>query len=175
MKKTIAIVALCLAGGCVWAGQKIAPIVVPVKTSAGLDAGTATFVQKSHGVEVKLKLKNIPAGFHGVHIHEVGKCEPTDFKTAGGHFNPTGKQHGWENPSGHHAGDFPANLEFTMSHELDQSFTLKDVSLDPSAANSLTGPHGSSIVIHEHRDDMKTDPSGLSGNRIACGVISPAQ
>jgi Cu-Zn family superoxide dismutase len=154
---------------------KPAPVPVIIKTSSGEDAGTARLIQKGKNVQVKLDLKNLPAGIHAIHIHAKAACDAPDFKTAGPHFNPTGKQHGWNNPQGHHAGDFPENLEIGTNHVLSETLTLKDVSLDPNAPNSLTADGGTSIIIHEKKDDMMTDPSGNAGNRIACGVIQAAQ
>ena len=154
---------------------KPAPIQVTIKTSDGQDAGTAKLTQKGKNVQVKLDLKNLPVGLHGIHVHAKGMCDPPDFKTAGPHFNPAGKQHGWENHLGHHAGDFPHNLAVTPDHTALDVQMLKDVSLDPGAPNSLTANGGTAIVIHEKQDDMMTDPSGNSGNRIACGVIQAAQ
>jgi Cu-Zn family superoxide dismutase len=145
---------------------KPAPVNVTLKLSDGTDAGTARLVQKGNNVKVELKLRNIPAGLHGIHVHAKGVCDAPDFKTAGGHYNPTGKKHGFKNPDGHHAGDFPENLEVDMSHSVSTSGTLKNVSLDELTANG-----GTAIIIHQKEDDMMTDPSGNSGNRIACGVI----
>jgi superoxide dismutase, Cu-Zn family len=148
------------------------PIHVTIKTGSGEDAGTATLTQKKKDqVEVKVNLKNLPAGLHGIHIHQHALCDAPDFKTAGGHFNPTNKKHGFENSEGHHLGDFSRNLQIDMSHQVSDEFTLKGVSLDPNAPDSLTANGGTALVIHENRDDMHTDPSGDSGNRIACGVI----
>lgn len=151
--------------------SKPAPVDVTLKLSDGTDAGTAKLIQKGNNVEVKLDLKNIPAGMHGIHIHAKGACDAPDFKSAGPHFNPTDKKHGFKNPEGHHAGDFPENLQVDTSHSLRTTETLKNVSLDPGAPNSLTANGGTAIVIHEKADDMMTDPSGNSGNRIACGVV----
>ena len=148
-----------------------APIRVVLKTSAGEGAGTAELKQKGKNVQVKLELKNLPAGIHGIHIHAKAACDAPDFKAAGPHFNPTDKEHGFKNPAGHHAGDFSENLQIGLGHTLDDTVTLKDVSLDPGAPNSLTANGGTAIVIHEKQDDMMTDPSGNSGNRLACGVI----
>jgi Cu-Zn family superoxide dismutase len=148
------------------------PVHVVLKTSSGQDAGTATLIQKKKDqVEVKVNVKNLPAGLHGIHIHQHGACDPPDFKSAGAHFNPTEKKHGFQNPEGHHLGDFPHNLAIGMDHQASDEFTLKGVSLDPAAPNSLTANGGTAIVIHEKADDMMTDPSGNSGNRIVCGVI----
>jgi Cu-Zn family superoxide dismutase len=148
-------------------------LVVPIKTSAGQDAGTATFRQLKDGkLSIKLNLKNIPFGQHAVHIHEHALCDAPDFKTAGGHFNPAGKQHGTMNPAGHHNGDLPQNISIGEDHTGTASFKVNDLSLDPSAPNSILANGGTAIMVHEKADDMKTDPTGNAGNRIACGVIS---
>jgi Cu-Zn family superoxide dismutase len=144
---------------------------VPIKNAAGEDVGMATFTQVKTGVKVKIELKNLPIGPHGVHIHQNPTCEGPDFKTAGGHFNPDGKQHGFENPMGHHAGDTPVNVVVQENHRGEATFVLTAVTLEKDKPNSLFANGGTSIVVHEKADDMKTDPSGNSGNRIACGVI----
>ena len=145
---------------------------VQLANSQGQAAGTVMFVQKGDGpVKVKIALKNLPFGEHGVHIHEHASCEAPDFKTAGGHFNPDGRKHGFENPMGHHNGDLPQNVNVGEDHTGSASFTITSVTLAPGVANSLFANGGTSVVVHEHADDMKTDPSGNSGNRIACGVI----
>jgi Cu-Zn family superoxide dismutase len=144
---------------------------VEIKTATGQDAGTATFKTVKKGVQVKLALKNLPFGEHGVHIHQNAVCDAPDFKGAGGHFNPDGKKHGFLNDMGHHNGDFPAGVSVGEDHMGSATFVLTTVSLDPAAANSLFTKGGTSIVVHEKADDEKTDPSGASGNRIACGVI----
>jgi superoxide dismutase, Cu-Zn family len=164
--------------GAAAAGAVVAQDARPVKeikvklmTSKGEPAGTATLQQKKNGVQVKVSLENIPFGEHGVHIHQNATCEGPDFKTAGGHFNPDGKQHGFQNPAGHHAGDTPTNISVGEDHRGSATWLLQGVTLQPGAANSLLANGGTSLMVHEKADDMKTDPSGSSGNRIACGVI----
>ncbi|HEV2578357.1 MAG TPA: superoxide dismutase family protein [Acidobacteriaceae bacterium] len=139
--------------------------------SQGQPAGTVTFRQVKQGVKMTVKLENVPFGEHAVHIHEHAVCDAPDFHAAGGHFNPLGKHHGFENPEGHHAGDLPANVSVGENHRGEASFVLKDVSMDPNLPNSIFANGGTSVVVHEHGDDQKTDPSGNSGNRIACGVV----
>ena len=153
------------------AGVPVKQIKVLLHNSTGQPAGTATLKQKKNGVEVKLSLENMPFGEHGVHIHTNPVCEAPDFKTAGGHFNPDGKQHGFDNPMGHHAGDTPANISVGEDHTGSKTWLLTAVTLQPGAPNSLLTGGGTSLIVHEHGDDMKTDPSGNSGNRIACGII----
>lgn len=146
-------------------------IKVHLLNSAREDAGTATFKTVKNGVRVKLELKNLRFGMHAVHIHQTPVCDAPDFAGAGGHFNPDGKQHGFQNPMGHHNGDFPGGISIGEDHTGEATFVLQSISLDPGAPNSLFLHDGTSIVVHAKPDDQKTDPSGDSGNRIACGVI----
>ncbi len=144
-------------------------VTVPLKDAKGMDAGTATFSPlKRGGVEIKVKLMNLPVGDHAVHIHANPVCEAPDFKSAGGHFNPDMKQHGLENPMGHHDGDLPKNITIGESHSGEITYKVDYLSMTPGDKNAI---FGTSIMVHEKPDDMKTDPTGAAGNRIACGVI----
>ena len=137
-----------------------------------MGVGTATITSKGPGVEVKLDLKDLTPGEHAVHFHQKAMCDPPDFKSAGGHFNPTSKQHGFDNPQGHHAGDM---MNFTVKPNGTAKVTVKDDDVvlgTGSEANSLLANGGSSIMVHAKADDYKTDPSGNSGDRIACGVVT---
>jgi superoxide dismutase, Cu-Zn family len=151
--------------------KKNGALIVTIKTSTGADAGTATFKEAKTGKElnVTVKLKGIPFGEHAVHIHQNPTCEAPDFKSAGGHFNPDTKQHGMENPMGHHAGDMPKNISIGEDHTGEITFKVDYLTLAPGAPNSVLGH---SIMVHEKADDMKTDPTGNAGNRIACGIIT---
>ncbi len=168
MRLALTALSLCLAAAPAFAKAKDA-VVVPLKTSTGEDAGTATFKQGRGRLDIKLNLKNLPIGEHAVHIHQNPVCEAPDFKTAGGHLNPDTKQHGLQNPMGHHAGDLPQNITVGEQHTAQVSFKVDYLSLDPAAPNSVLGH---AIMVHEKADDMKTDPTGNAGNRIACGVIT---
>ena len=149
-------------------GRKTATAIL--KDSKGQNAGTAHFKETKAGVVMNVKVTGLPAGVHAIHIHEAGKCEAPDFKTAGGHFNPEKKQHGMENPMGHHAGDLP-NMTVAASGKGTFNSTVHSVTLEGDGANSLFHTGGASVVVHEKADDMKTDPAGNAGARIACGVI----
>ena len=141
----------------------------PIKGKNGEDVGTVTLSKaRKGGVRAKIQLHDLPFGPHGVHFHQNAVCEGPDFKTAGGHFNPDGKQHGFQNPMGHHAGDTPLNIQVGEDHRGEATLDLPALSLDPAAPNSV---FGTALVVHEKADDMTTDPSGNSGNRIACAVI----
>lgn len=136
----------------------------------GRKIGTAEIMPAVGGAfQVNLTVSHLPPGTHGIHIHAAGKCDVPDFKSAGSHFNPYGKQHGKDNPNGAHAGDL-VNFEADANGNakvtiLTTSLTLGD------GPNSVFHEGGTALVIHEKADDYKTDPSGNSGNRIACGVL----
>jgi len=148
-----------------------APVAVTLINSQGTKIGTAQLTQMADGVQIHLAVSNLPPGMHGIHIHNAGLCKLPDFKSAGAHFNPFNKQHGFKNLLGFHAGDLP-NLIIHSNGSLDALLMDKEVTLKPGKPNSLLSVHGTSLIIHQDADDYRTDPSGNSGSRIACGVIA---
>lgn len=133
--------------------------------------GTATLTEDSEGVSIKLKLEGVSPGWHGIHVHEYAKCEPPDFTSAGNHYNPEDKEHGLMNPKGPHLGDLP-NVEANGDGKIDEELKLLDATL-LDGKNSLIREEGTSLVLHDGPDDGYTQPSGDSGERIACGKITP--
>jgi len=150
--------------------KKPQPITVNLKDGQGKAVGTATISPAAQGVKIKLNVQNLTPGEHAIHFHETAKCDGPDFKTAGPHFNPDGKKHGLQNPEGPHAGDMP---NFTVDAKGKSKATVTDpnVTLGDDPHSVFTGG-GTSLVIHAKADDGKTDPSGSSGERVACGLIT---
>ncbi|HTE44322.1 MAG TPA: superoxide dismutase family protein [Gemmatimonadaceae bacterium] len=138
-----------------------------LRDAAGMSIGTATFRDTRAGVLISGTVTGLGLGAHGIHVHAVGKCE-APFTTAGGHFNPESKHHGYLSADGPHLGDLP-NIETPASGPLKFEFVLADVSL--KGKNALLDADGASLVVHSGRDDFMTDPAGNSGSRMACGVI----
>jgi superoxide dismutase, Cu-Zn family len=142
---------------------------VDLKDAKGNSVGMAMLSPaKDGGVNIELDVKGLPAGEHAIHFHAVPKCE-APFTSAGSHFNPAGKKHGMQNPEGPHAGDM-ANFTVAANGTAKTTLTNKNVTLG-DGANSLYANGGTALVIHAAADDMKTDPAGNAGDRIACGTI----
>lgn len=142
-----------------------------IVNAQGTQIGTAKFTQAGQAVKVSVKVAQLTPGEHGIHIHNVGKCEGPAFTTAGGHFNPTNSHHGVHNSKDPkpHVGDMP-NLMVATSGKGNANFTIAGATLD-DGANSLFHDGGTALVIHAKADDLMSDPSGNSGDRIACGVV----
>jgi Cu-Zn family superoxide dismutase len=170
MNGMLAGAAVLALAGCAGMGQIADTQTVTLRDASGRTVGTALLTPATEGVQVVLSANGLPAGVHGVHVHMTGMCDAPDFTTAGGHFNPASRQHGFENPNGSHAGDLP-NLTVDANGRGNLSGVARGVTLDGSGANSLRKPGGTALMVHATADDYRTDPSGNSGARIACGVI----
>jgi len=136
----------------------------------GQEVGTATLEQEEDGVDLTLHVTGMTPGEHGVHIHAVGRCTPPDFSSAGTHFNPSGKQHGLENPQGPDNGDMRnarAGADGVLHAELENDrISLGD------GPNSIFDADGTAIVVHAGPDDYRNPLTGPNGVRVACGVFT---
>ena len=150
--------------------KKPKPVTVNLQNGTGQSVGTATLSPVSKGVKIKLNVHDLSAGEHAIHVHQTAKCEGPDFKSAGGHFNPDSKHHGLQNPDGPHAGDIP-NFTVNAKGKSHATVIAPNVTLGDDPHSVFTAG-GTALVIHAKADDGKTDPSGNSGDRIACGVIA---
>ncbi|HEY6970195.1 MAG TPA: superoxide dismutase family protein [Candidatus Angelobacter sp.] len=176
-RQALGLIVLFLAGSAVLAlaqaekkgGKAPKPVTVTLQDGQGKNVGTATLSGATHGAKIKLIVHDITPGEHAIHVHQTAKCEGPDFKSAGPHFNPDGKKHGLQNPEGPHAGDIP-NFTVDAKGKSKATVTAPNVTLGDDPHSVFSGG-GTALVIHAKADDNKTDPSGNSGDRIACGVI----
>ena len=147
---------------------------MPIVNASGQSIGTVRAWQTAGGVTFRVDATGLPHGVHGIHVHAVGRCDPPDFQTAGPHWNPAAKKHGFNNPAGPHAGDLH-NVEVAANGALGATITLPGASLTAPAGapGALIDADGAALVIHATADDYMTDPSGNSGARIACAVLTP--
>jgi Cu-Zn family superoxide dismutase len=168
MPTTIPTALTALLAGClaVAAGAQTATATL-APTAGNTAAGTVTFTQKGDKVLVDAKVSGLAPGGHGFHIHEKGDCSAPDGASAGGHFNPTGKPHGDPAAPDHHAGDIPM-LQADASGNATLTAELNVITVG-SGPNDVVGK---SVIVHKDPDDFKTQPTGNSGARVACGVIA---
>lgn len=140
-----------------------------VLDAAGRELGVLTISESGNGAGLSVSgtLRGLPPGTHGLHFHTVGACEPP-FTSAGDHWNPTSRQHGIQNPNGAHFGDL-ANIEVGADSSVSVQTSSPGGTL--RGDNALLDADGAAIVVHAAADDLKTDPSGNSGARIACGRV----
>lgn len=144
-----------------------------LRKADGTDAGYAVLRTYAGKSTLDVWLRGLTPGEHGLHLHTTGKCAGPDFASAGSHLNPEGHQHGTLNPAGHHMGDLP-NVTADAAGFARASFPMTSLSLplgDAELLHTLMDNGGPAIVVHAGPDDYKTDPSGKSGARIACGVF----
>ena len=151
--------------------DKTVTVMAPIINTADEEIGEATFTETSEGMTIDIVAEGLTPGMHGTHIHEKGECAPPSFESAGAHFNPTEKEHGFKNPKGFHLGDLP-NIEVGSDGRVNVSLRLTDITLKKDVENSILDSDGSALIIHEKADDNITDPSGNSGDRIACAAIT---
>ncbi|MDI1228831.1 MAG: superoxide dismutase family protein [bacterium] len=167
MKKYLALTAVILALSVPAMAETPKTAEVKLEDVKGGDAGVATFTQGTKGLLVKVEAKGLTPGWHGVHFHAMGHCTHDDgFKKAGSHAAKEEEQHGFLNAEGPHIGDLP-NLHVAADGTGSAEFYTKTIDMD-----ALHDADGSALMIHAKPDDYKTDPSGDSGDRVACGVIS---
>jgi Cu-Zn family superoxide dismutase len=140
-----------------------------LRDQSGESVGSAILREQDGQVRIVVQVSGLAPGRHGVHLHTVGRCEPPGFQSAGGHFNPLGKQHGLQSATGPHAGDLP-DLEVDANGRAQYVAVTDRVTLG-TGPTSLFDADGSAIVVHAGEDDQRTDPSGNSGDRILCGVL----
>ncbi|HWI76925.1 MAG TPA: superoxide dismutase family protein [Sphingomicrobium sp.] len=149
---------------------------VPLVNTAGQIIGEVRGGDSDNGAMLEIDAHGLPAGVHGIHIHDIGLCDPPDFKSAGPHWNPTHKQHGGQNANGAHMGDLQ-NVTVTADGTLKVRVEVPGTYLRNMGRNAKPGAaqildaSGAAVVIHAQPDDYKTDPSGNSGDRIACAVL----
>jgi len=168
MKRSIMVAPAALLASCfaVAAGAQTATATL-APTAGNTAAGTVTFTQKGDKVTVNAKVSGLTPGGHGFHVHEKGDCSAPDAMSAGGHFNPTGMPHGDPGAADHHAGDMPM-LQADASGNATVSVELGVITVGSGPTDIV----GKSVIVHKDADDYKTQPTGNSGARVACGVIT---
>lgn len=142
---------------------------IPFVNQACQQVGSVGVWQTSGGVGLRINASGLPHGVHGIHVHSVGRCDGPKFESAGPHWNPANRKHGLSNPAGPHAGDIP-NVTVSANGVLSTTVTVSGASL---GAGGMADADGAALVLHASADDNVTDPSGNSGDRIACAVLAP--
>ena len=142
-----------------------------VRSASGATLGVLSLSSSENVIHIKGHLTSLSPGAHGIHLHEIAKCDAPGFTTAGAHLNSGMVKHGLNNPAGPHAGDLP-NIIANAAGEADVDLTTRrSISLTASTSGGLFDSDGTAIVVHAQEDDQVTDPSGNSGARIACGIV----
>ena len=149
---------------------------VSVQGTPAATASTTLDVEAAEqdgGVRIAVAAAGLPPGEHGLHVHEIGRCEEPGFTSAGAHWNPTGREHGRDNPAGAHAGDLP-NLVIDSAGRGRTEFVISGATL-VGGARPMYDNDGAALLVHAKADDYRTDPTGDSGDRIACSVLAAAK
>lgn len=172
-----AIATALMLGGCAMNGAPSEAAAAASARAALVDAtgaskGSATVSETANGVRLVIEASGLAPGAHGLHLHTIGRCDVPDFKSAGAHWNPMTKVHGRDAPGGPHMGDLP-NLIAGTDGSGRLEATIPGAKL-AAGAMPLLDADGAAIVIHAAADDYRTDPSGNSGARVACGVFGGA-
>lgn len=167
----IALFSIVAMTGCAGMGGSSPIAVANMKPTQGNAAtGTVTFVKKGDQLLMDARLTGVPPGVHGFHIHEKGDCSAPDAMSAGGHFNPSGTHHGAPNKGEHHGGDLGnITADANGKAELQLSIPISEINVMKNSPASIIGK---GLIVHADPDDYKTQPTGNSGKRLACGVIS---
>jgi Cu-Zn family superoxide dismutase len=175
MKLTLAVAGMAATlAGCAASDSRTAAspaaAFTQIKATDGRIVARAAVRAAGHSLRVRVDAAGLAPGTYGVHLHAVGRCDPPAFASAGPHWNPTSRQHGKDNPMGRHMGDLP-NLVVGADGRGSYEYAIADATLAGPSADALLDADGAAMVIHAQADDYRTDPSGNSGARIACGVL----
>lgn len=164
--RALALIVPLLVTACAYDEPRGGPA-MPLIGASGQTIGTVRAWQTAGGVSFRIDAHGLPHGVHGIHVHPIGRCDPPDFSTAGTHWNPSGREHGLNNPKGPHDGDMP-NVTVAANGVLQETVVLPKATMA-----QLLDADGSSIMIHAGADDYVSQPAGNSGAKIACAVIRP--
>jgi len=172
MRHSIGLLGLALAAGCGPTQTSLQPQESILRDGTGAQVGTVLLREVPNRVQIRVRVNGLPPGLHGMHLHEVGRCEGPGFQTAGGHLNPGGMmRHGHKNPQGPHLGDL-GNIRVDDRKRGDVTVEVGGAEARMGLKTFLgLGQNGLALVIHANQDDETTDPSGNSGARIACAVL----
>ena len=165
LRSSVLAVGLVLAGCVPMAAPDVPVSTANLVSSSGAVMGTVRVFSEPTGVMLRIDAAGVPAGQHGVHVHVTGRCDPPGFTSAGPHWNPTDRKHGHQNPAGFHMGDL-GNLGVGADGRLVAGLLVPQATID-----ALRDADGAALVLHAKADDEVTDPSGNSGDRIACAVL----